>query len=216
MKTSITIAALLLAACTASAEPVKWLDGTVTEATAWKLNPSTVELTTAHGKITVPVGKLDAHWLAAKFPNGGHAQITRELAKIQRELEETMGVAAKVLADNKRLTIENAQLRAQLAKYGTASAKDSPVAITEVGVRKLKEQFGHVSYSWKARLTNHTTQPIKNLGVRLSGRDAEEFEVFHDFEAIELAPGESKLLTFEAITPEHTWRSYKKAVVTTD
>lgn len=206
------IAALLLAVCTAPAEPVKWLDGTVTEATAWKLNPSTVELTTPRGKIVVPASKLPSEWLTSKFPNSGHAQANKGQLDVSVKAVETI---LKLTTDKKALEAENAKLKAELAKYtGSTQPVASGLAISDVGVRKIKEGYGHVTFSWKARITNKDSKPA-DTWVRISGRDSDDFEVFHDLEEIDgLAPGESRLLTGESMTTESTWRAHKKVVAT--
>lgn len=112
----------------ADAEPVKWVDGKVTDASAWKLYPSLVELTTENGTEKVELKKLDPEWIKAKFPEEEVAVLQATINELQKELHHWVGtlcpVSPKEIAmkieelavRNKALEEENAKLKAELKK----------------------------------------------------------------------------------------------------
>lgn len=112
----------------ADAEPVKWVDGKVTEASAWKLHPSLVELTTEKGTEKVELKKLDPEWIKAKLPEEDVATLQATISDREREINVLRNICCPVpmkeivkkieelAARNRTLEEENAKLKAELKK----------------------------------------------------------------------------------------------------
>jgi peptidoglycan hydrolase CwlO-like protein len=131
MKRTLFIVASLATLITNSiGEPVKWADGNVTEAFSCKLQPSSVELTTANGIENVELGKLDPEWLKSKFPGeevlslrAALKQSTLQLSKMSEQLygaSEGARILFKRISElesrTKELEEENTKLKAELKK----------------------------------------------------------------------------------------------------
>ena len=69
MRAKLPLAVFAMLVGTSVGEPVRWQDGSLTEATAWKFIPSVVELTTQDGVERVDPKKLHPDWLKFKFPH---------------------------------------------------------------------------------------------------------------------------------------------------
>ena len=123
---------------TSVGEPVRWQDGSLTEATAWKFIPSVVELTTQDGVERVDPKKLHPDWLKFKFPHEDQIfAISRleMLESILNQLQKTdpplphvdpKEIQSALEALQKRIQAlegENAKLKAALEKNGNTQLK---------------------------------------------------------------------------------------------
>lgn len=120
-------------ATSTSAEPVKWADGRITEASELKLQPAVLVLATDKGTEKVELRNLDPEWIKKKFPEEDAAAMQATFLLVEKEIQRLRGsqpdpqainrVLRQLQSQIKALEEENAKLKEDLKKQRKPSRK---------------------------------------------------------------------------------------------